>query len=170
MAYSLWLIPSEINQKKYLSNLVKNLADKHLGPIFEPHLTILGDVQLELDELSEKVKRVAEKSPVVQLETSSVEYSTTYYQCIFVRVKPTPELMQLYDDLKDALELKKPSVFMPHISLFYGNLSYQERQEVVSSLQIDTQKFTSQTIVITPSGADVEPEKWDHLLELALSA
>ena len=167
MAYSLWLVPNEETEQKYLSKTISELATKHKGPVFEPHLTILGDVNLELDVLCEKVNKVVQNTPVLKLETSSVEYSTTYYQCVFVRVKPTPEMMQLYEDLKVNLGLTSPSVFMPHISLFYGNLPYLERNEIATSLEIETQVFTSQAIVITPSGADVPPDKWEHLRELS---
>jgi len=167
MAYSLWLLPHEQTTKTCLTEVVTGLAARHDGPVFEPHMTMLGDVDLTLDMLSEKMKEVAQNTSILELKTSSVEYSTSYYQCVFVRVRPTPRLMQLFDDMKQNLGLTKPSVFMPHISLYYGNLPYRERHEIATSLKLETQEFTSQSIVITPSGADVTPDKWDHLKEFS---
>lgn len=167
MSYSLWLIPHEQNPKKYLFKVTSQLAKRHNGPVFEPHLTILGDVDLSLETLSDKINKVVQKTRVLILETSTVEYSSTYFQCVFVRVKPTPDLMQLYDNLKQNLGLTKSSVFMPHISLLYGDFPYQERHKIANSLRLETQVFSSESIVITPSGADVTPDKWDHLKEIS---
>ena len=165
MSYTLWLLPKEVAVKDYLSTVVKDLASKYEGPEFEPHATLLGDQLFELKDLTEKCTQVAQQTKPFTVQTGSIEYSTTYYQCVFVRLKPTPQLMELYDTAKKTFGLTNPSVFMPHISLFYGNVPYVQRQQIVDSLSLKPLSFTIDSITITPGG-EHPPSEWEHMAEL----
>ncbi len=164
MSYSLWLVPNEEEVKKYLAQIVKELADNYGGPVFEPHATLLGDLPLSLDEVIKGCEYFVSKTNSFKAEISSVEYSTTYYQCIFVRLKPTPELMNLYDLAKQSFGLTKPSIFMPHVSLFYGDIPYHQRQKIVDSIQLLPQQFTVASVIVVPGGEN-PPSEWKHLTE-----
>jgi len=165
MSYTIWLVPNEEKVKTYLAQIIKELADKYNGPIFEPHATLLGDLPLRLDEVTKGCEHFVSKTNSFKAEIDSIEYSTTYYQCIFARLKPTPELMSLYDLAKQSLGLTKQSIFMPHISLFYGDVSYQLRQEIVDSMQFVPQQFTVASVIVVPGGEN-PPSEWKHLTEL----
>ncbi len=162
MSYTIWLLPLEESVKNYLASVVKDLAQNFQGPEFEPHATLLGDQQFSLEEITNKSTQLAKNCKPFTVQTGSVEYSTTYYQCVFVRLKPTPELMSLYDETKKVLGLTNPSVFMPHISLFYGNIPYVKRQEIIDSLNFQPQSFTINSFTITPGGEN-PPSEWKHL-------
>jgi 2'-5' RNA ligase len=165
MSYTLWLLPHENQVKDYLSAIVTDLADKYHGPVFEPHATLLGDQQLSLEDITKKCTQLAQQTKSFTAQTGSVEYSTTYYQCVFVRLKPSPQLMELYDSAKKILGLTNPSVFMPHISLFYGNIPYDKRQEIIDWLKLKPLTFTVNSITITPGGEN-PPSEWKHLAEI----
>lgn len=167
MTYSIWLISHEKAVNSYLSSVIKDLADKYQGPEFEPHVTLLGRLSLTLEEVVKGCESLASKSGPLVLETGSIEYSTTYFQCVFVRIKPTPQLMSMYDTAKQILGLTESSVFMPHASLLYGNISYSERQKIVESLDFKPQKFTVNSLVVAPSG-EAPPSEWKHLAEFEL--
>jgi len=164
MSYTLWLIPEEEKVKTYLSQIINELANKYNGPTLEPHATLLGDLPLSLEEVTKGCENFVAKTKPFTVEINIVEYSTTYYQCIFARLKPPPELMSLYDLAKQSMELTNQSIFMPHLSLFYGNISYQQRQEIMDTLQFVPQKFTVSSIVIVPGGENL-PLDWKHLAE-----
>lgn len=167
MSYSLWLVPHEDKVKSYLSHVVMDLANKYHGPEFEPHTTLLGDLPLTLDEITIGCEKLATKTKPFHVETGTVEYSTTYYQCIFARIKPTPQLMELYDVARRTFGLTEPSVFMPHTSLFYGNSTYPERHEIIKSLEFKPQTFSINSIVVTPGGEN-PPSEWKHLAKFQL--
>lgn len=156
-------MPDEDEVKLYLSSTIRKLAEKHHGPEFEPHVTLLGNLPLTLDELEKGCEELASKTSPFQVTTGAVEYSTTYYQCAFVRIKPIPELMNVYDLAKQVFGLVNPSVFMPHISLFYGDTSYSERHKIVESLEFKQQHFHISSIVVTPTD-EVLPSEWKHLV------
>lgn len=167
MAYSIWIIPSEANVRSYVTTVVTDLAQKFNGPIFEPHTTVLGDVHASIEEMEGNCKKIASQTKPFIVETGAVEYSTTYYQCAFVRLKSNPELMTLYDTTKAVFGMSAPTVYMPHMSLFYGNVSYETRQEIIDSLSFTPQQFLINSLVVTPGG-ELPPSEWQHLMELPL--
>jgi hypothetical protein len=162
MSYSLWIVPQEQKVKSYLESLIADLAKTYSGIRFEPHATILGNMSLPLPEVKNGLKKVAAKQKPFFVETGSVEYSTTYYQCLFVRLKPNPDLMSLYDTVKQVYGLTSPSVFMPHISLYYGDVPYAVRHEIMESITFRPQKFLINSIIVTPGGEN-PPSAWKHV-------
>ena len=54
--FSVWLVPQK-DDEKYLSNIIEDLGAKYSAPTFTPHLTLLGDVEIELDALQNIVDR-----------------------------------------------------------------------------------------------------------------
>ena len=51
MKYSIWAIPPDpINSK--LRDIIRNLSNDFNGPIFEPHMTILGNIELDLQQIT----------------------------------------------------------------------------------------------------------------------
>jgi len=168
MSFSIWLVPEEASVRSYLQATVNNLAQKYDGPQFEPHSTLLGDIPLSIDEMSQKCKQLADQIKPFVVETGTVEYSTTYYQCVFVRLKPTPDLMNLYDAAKRIFGKTEPSVYMPHISLFYGNVPYTKRQEIIESFSFQPQHYSINSLIITPGG-EHPPAEWEHLYELSFT-
>jgi len=164
MKYSIWSIPPDpINSK--LRDIIENLSNDFNGPIFEPHMTILGNIELDLQQITEKVKSIATKYLRLELSLGPISFSTTYFQNILVRVNSTAKLMQLNLDLKQALNVKN-DVFMPHISLLYGNHEMTIREKASQNLKVLDDKFVVNKLVITPSTPN--PSEWIHSATILL--
>lgn len=158
MKYSIWVIPPE-PVTNTLTDIVKKLAHDFDGPIFEPHMTILGNIDLELPRIIEVIKPVSESLTQLELSFGPVSFSTTYFQNVLIRINSTTKLMQLNMDLKQALNVNN-DVFMPHISLLYGNHDMDLREKATQSVSgIDT-AFAVNELVITPSTPS--PSEWIH--------
>lgn len=163
--YSLWITP-ETKLQNNLKQIVDSLADKYGSPKFEPHMTLLGDVEIDLDTMVKKTKSLASKLTPFQVELGPVSFSTTYFQSVFVRVKANAQLMQANLTAKEIFG-QENNVFMPHISLLYGDQDMQLREKAASKIQLPSiQSFKVDQIVITPSTKD--PAEWEHLAEIAL--
>lgn len=109
--------------------------------------------------MEEKVRKLAGKIDKLDLSTGVISYSTTYFQSIFVRLDSTAKLMQLNLDAKEIFH-RDNNVFMPHISLLYGNHDMATREKIASKIQLPKTSFTANTFVITPS--TVNPSDWIH--------
>lgn len=163
MKYSIWVIPPN-PLKNQLTKKIEQLAYEFKGPTFEPHMTILGNIDMELSQLKTKVKLIAHTTPVLKLSLGPISFSTTYFQNVLVRVNSTAELMQLNLDLKNAFKLPN-DVFMPHISLLYGDHDMEIRKKATLSIDPIQSSFDVTELIITPSTPD--PSEWVHAATLS---
>lgn len=142
-----------------LKNAVNELVRKYNGPVFEPHMTLLGNINNGLPEIEQKAKELAAHLDKLELSLGPVSFSTTYFQSVFIRVNSTAKLIQLNLDAKKIFSMEN-DVFMPHISLLYGDHDMTIREEVASSLQFPAFSFVIKEFVITP--AVTNPDQWEH--------
>lgn len=161
--YSIW-IPIEGKHKKVLERIVAELAGNYGCPLFEPHLTLLGPIDEEKDEVIKKTKELATLHDPFELEIEKVDYSTTYFQCVFARIKTNQHLINFRMKAQEMFGIDK--FFMPHISLFYGNVPTPTRAKIVRELDLPEIAFTAEKLIITPAVED--PDKWERLAEISL--
>lgn len=162
MLYSLLTNPPERIFSK-LKAKIDELSDKYNGPKFDPHLTILGNIEGELSDIEEKVKTLASGLQTLELELSETSFSTTYFQNVFVRVKSNAALMNLNLKAKELFGMEN-NVFMPHVSLLYGDQDMKTREEAVSEIEIEKESFIVDKFVIITSGND--PNTWEIVSEI----
>lgn len=158
--YAIWIIPPEPVYSA-LKQSVDQLAKEFSGPIFEPHMTLLVSTHKELSEVERLVKKLADQTERFELSLGPVSFSTTYFQSVFVRVNSTAKLMQLNLDAKNLLQ-EENSVFMPHISLLYGEHDMPTREKAANKIVLPRSKFMiTSFVIIIP--ATLNPKDWHHL-------
>lgn len=155
--YSILAIPPEPVYGQ-LYKIIKELSKKYDGPLFEPHLTILGNIEKDLTVIEKGVEKLTKFYAPLELVLDRLSFSTTYFQSVFVRVKSTAGLMQCNLELKKFFDVEN-SVFMPHISLLYGNHNMLTREKVVSEIKIHPTSITIKDLVILSSSSP-NPEEW----------
>lgn len=140
--------------KEQLSQLITELAASYDGPVFEPHATLLGSFDSEVDQVIEKMTPIVAELPPLNLELGNVSFSTTFFQSVFVRVNSTAPLMELNLKAKEAFGVDN-DVFMPHISLLYGDHPMKVRHQAVSQVSLEPAKFIINELTITPGDPDI---------------
>lgn len=158
MLYSIWVIPPEPTYSQ-LKKTVEDLSSTYSGPVFEPHMTLLGDIAKDLAEVEKKTKELASHAAQLELSLGPVSFSTTYFQSVFVRVNSTAQLMQLNLGAKKLFG-RENDVFMPHISLLYGDHDMQTREKAAGQIHLPTATFVVREFVIVRAGPD--PKDWKH--------
>lgn len=156
MKYSIWIIPPEPIFSQ-LSKVISELSSKYRCPIFEPHLTILGNIDHELSEIKQIVEKIVSDLDSLNLSFGPVSFSTTYFQSVLIRINSTAKLMQLHFDIKKLLK-DENIVYMPHISLMYGNHDMETREKVALGLNFHLSSFIARQIVIIPEKP--KPADW----------
>ncbi len=163
--YSLWIIPSP-DTKKRLKKIIIKLSKKYDGPVFEPHMTLLGNIQSEESECVKNTKVLASQIKPFSITFGDISFSTTYFQSVFLRIKSSAELMEVNLRAKKLFNLNN-NVFMPHISLLYGNFDMKMREKVSSRIHLpDKLSFKVKQIIVTPSTEN--PSEWKHLTEIGI--
>jgi hypothetical protein len=70
--------------------------------------------------------------------------------------------MTLYDAAKRVFGMTNSSVFMPHISLYYGDVPYSVRQAMMEAVKIEPKHYLVDAIVVTPGG-EHPPAEWEYV-------
>lgn len=163
--YTIWILPPP-SLKKDLQEIIVKLAKKFKSPIFEPHMTLLGDIEIDEESMIEKAKTLASKTQPFSLELGEISFSTTYFQSVFVRVKSTAKLMEA-NLIAKGIFGKENNVFMPHMSLLYGDQEMELREIISQEIKLPINiKFKVEKIVVVPSTKN--PKDWKHLAEVSL--
>lgn len=164
MPYSIWTIPPQPVFSQ-LESIILDLSQKYNSPAFEPHLTLLGNIDQDLSVINEKLHSIESSVAPLNLRLGSVSFSTTYFQSVLVRVNATAPLMELNLKLKEMFDVEN-SLFMPHMSLLYGDHSMEIREKIAQEIAIDQSSFQVTNLVVTPAVPD--PKDWDHLTTIEL--
>ena len=164
--FGFWLLPPKEVQAEY-----KKVIDKYSGrlktPSFEPHITILGTVKGDREEIIGKVEKIALNISPIEIMISDITISTTYHQCVFARIKPTPSLLDAHLDLKDVLDSTTKGMYVPHMSLIYGDISLKEKNEIAEEIQLTTSNFQADRLCVVNTD-DLDPKTWTHVAEFEL--
>lgn len=151
--YSLWITPSG-EVKDILQKIINKLSSSYNGPIFEPHMTLLGNIKTNKDQMIENARKLSSMLRQFSLSFSEVSFSTTYFQSVFIRVRSTSSLMNANMKAKEIYK-DENTVFMPHISVLYGDHSMEEREKIAGSIAVPELTFIAGSLVVVPSAKDI---------------
>lgn len=90
--YSVWALPPE-ELKPRLKKLMEGLRSEFGGPEFEPHVTVVGAVSLTENEARDVFGKACEGIKSYTATVEKVAAGTFFYQCVFLLLHPTPEVI-----------------------------------------------------------------------------
>lgn len=165
--FSLWITPQKELQDK-IQVIIDQFSQKGGATKFPAHMTLFGEFEMDENEAFTKTQKLAEELVAFNLTLGRVDISTTYYQNIFVRVNTTAELMDAHVKARQIFEGKPNYVFMPHISLVYGDFDMKERDNLAKEIgqSLEGAKFRATRIDLIPS--ESIPELWKPIKSFEL--
>ncbi|KAL0398410.1 UNVERIFIED_CONTAM: Cyclic phosphodiesterase [Sesamum radiatum] len=125
--YSVWALPPEELTPR-LKKLMEGLRSEFGGPEFEPHVTVVGAFSLPESEARDKFNKACEELKAYNASVEKVDTGTFFYQCVFLRLHPTPEVVEASAHCCGHLGCKNSTPYMPHLSLLYGDLTDEEKK------------------------------------------
>lgn len=164
--YSIWLMTKDKTVCSKFEEIVSKLSKDFGGPIFEPHITLLADIEMDKNEFLKKVELLSKQIKPFTLETMDTSFSTTYFQSVFVYVKATADLMSARLRANEVFD-RENSMYMPHISLLYGDFDMQTREKAMRSIEIFKLNYVADSLVVTPAAGN--PKDWKHVAEFELT-
>ncbi|XP_054778647.1 cyclic phosphodiesterase-like isoform X1 [Prosopis cineraria] len=150
--YSVWAEPPE-DVRDRMKKLMSGLRSEFGGPEFEPHITVVGAISLTPDDALKKFRSACEGLKAYNATVDRVATGTFFYQCVYLLIHPTPEVMETSDlcisqfdynrsspchssecriktlDSLVFLNDKENPPYMPHLSLLYGDLTDEEKKK-----------------------------------------
>lgn len=136
--YSIWLVPDrETQEYQTLDELIGEYARSYPDtPDFDPHITLLGGIETDEPTVVDRTRDLARGRDPLELAFGDVSCSTTTHQCVFLLVAPSVPLLQFRQAATGAVG-RAAEMYVPHMSLVYGDLSPEDRVRVVRSIDTD---------------------------------
>ena len=164
--YSIWLMPiGEVYNT--LNSLILKLSRKYSTSYFKPHVTLIGSLTGSEKGIIAKTVQLASLIHPLRIELDRVEYLNKYFRCLFIKVKETDELMEANQKARKMFGRETDPKYMPHLSLMYGNLPPQTKEEIIAEIgkEISVSFDVNSIHLFSTNG---EPEDWYKVKEFML--
>jgi 2'-5' RNA ligase len=167
--YFLWAIPDGEAYEQY-GELIRRLGQQYQGPLFEPHVTVLGGIEGEEAGIVDQVRMLAEKISPLSIELQQSAYDTEYFRCVYFHVKETPALLAANLQAQVLFGKNPVSPFQPHLSVMYGEIPNGIQQEVLKALPANLpHTFLSSTLALIRAET-LNPEQWSVVEKVGFSS
>ena len=165
--YSLSLFPSGKLDRE-LSAVIGELSKQYGFPPFEPHITVIGDLEGEKDVLLAAAEDLAASARPFRIRCTGLDKGdgSDYFHCVFVQVEKSRELADFYREACGALGVS-PGEYQPHISLAYGIRREREREEALERIKIhwQPQDFLVESVSLVHSSSELPVGEWKRIRE-----
>jgi 2'-5' RNA ligase len=150
-----------------LSLILNRLSARYDAPEFSPHVTLLGGCVGQSSELICKSARVASGLRPFTLRLEEIDFLDEYFRCLFVRAALTEPLRKARQAARQAFGHSHEPVFMPHLSLLYGNFPRTLKEGVMAEmgLGLDVQFKVRSLHLYRTHG---EPRLWRRVASFGL--
>ncbi|KAI9127320.1 hypothetical protein K1719_001879 [Acacia pycnantha] len=125
--YSVWAVPTE-DVRDRMKKLMSGLRSEFGGPEFEPHITVVGAISLTAGDALKKFRSACDGLKAYNATVDRVDTGTFFYQCVYLLLHPTPEVVGTSDHCICHFGYNRSSPYMPHLSILYGDLSDEEKK------------------------------------------
>ncbi|HEU0207832.1 MAG TPA: 2'-5' RNA ligase family protein [Candidatus Udaeobacter sp.] len=159
--YHLWFKPSG-DAYRILMRTIRVLARELNAPLFEPHISLIGNLEGTEQEITQKSEELARQLEPFQAVLTKASYRDTHFQCLFMLVEETPPLMKAHAVATDFFH-KPYQPFMPHLSLVYGSYSEVEKKLVIEKLAADVRTSFEVTGLYLVRADSPEPKDWHEI-------
>jgi 2'-5' RNA ligase len=162
--HAIWLCFSK-NDREYLKNIINRLSEKYQTPKFEPHITVYGLMDSEINLIDKVVEEIAINAKSSIVTKSEILQSEDLWKTVYVELKINNQLESIHRNLKNNFERISKYEFKPHISLIYKFLPRKEKLKIIEGLDIKN-SFIVDKIAIQKFFTNIE--KWKIVKEYEL--
>ena len=167
--YSIWLLPDAALQKR-LTAIVSDLAQRFGSPDFIPHVTIQGDLTVQLDALTEAVQAIANEHTSQHWPAASIDGGEHFFRSLYVRFDESPAYLSLKQSMQRISRTADGLSLFAHLSLAYGLTETQKSDALFAELRRPlSEPFCFDRIVIARSSKNVPIADWECVAEFALA-
>ena len=164
--HALWLIPTGEPFAR-LAGAIRRLAREHGGPVFEPHVTLLGGMVGETEAMANEAARLTAVTKPLDLRLRGIGFRAEFTRCLFMHVVETEELTAARERATEMFSLPRQSPFMPHLSLMYADLEEKTKRRIAADLggTLETAFTVSSIHLVSLAG---QPDAWRPVREFEL--
>jgi len=166
--YSIFIVPRD-SAYENAGAIIRDLATRFEGPVFEPHVSILPQVIATAAEVIEKTEHILENVKPFSIVTSTLHFGATYFTSLYLGVEPTAELTGLSQAAREQFKRLDDPPYAPHMSLFYGELEQGLRTTMAEQIGSPQLGFRVERIGVFDVDNKTAAE-WKCIQEIGLSS
>ncbi|WIA10617.1 hypothetical protein OEZ85_010799 [Tetradesmus obliquus] len=118
--YSIWIKPSGYMYNK-LQQEIATQAKEYGAPLFEPHVTLLPDIQGDEEQIIATMQQLAQETKKFRINFLNVVQGSSFHKCVYILVAKEQAIMAAGAAAQQAFG-KAPADYMPHLSLLYADV------------------------------------------------
>ncbi|XP_042439018.1 cyclic phosphodiesterase-like [Zingiber officinale] len=126
--YSVWALPPD-DVRDRIKRIMAALRSEFGGPAFEPHITVVGAISLAPDDALCRFRSACAALSRYPARVSAAARGTFFYQCVFLLVDPTPEVVATKSHSCIHFRYENSTPYMPHLSLLYADLPDEVKEK-----------------------------------------
>lgn len=159
--YHHWFKPSGVAYD-VLARTIRDLARNLNAPTFEPHISLIGNLDGTEEAIIQKTEQLASQLEPFTATLTKASYRDTHFNCLFMLVEQTPPLMQAHRVASEFFH-KPPQDFMPHVSLVYGSYPESRKQFIIANLPDDVRTSFEVTMLYLVRANSPDPKDWQEI-------
>jgi|TARA_B110000495_G_scaffold203808_1_gene229679 2'-5' RNA ligase len=133
--FAIWYLFDK-DDTNYLFRIIKELAKKYYSPIFVPHITAYGLIDIDLKTLDKKVISVIKEMKSFTIEKKTISFSKDFWKTLFIEIESNEHFIKINNNLTEQFFQHTKYEFVPHVSLIYKNIKSYQSQFLVENLNI----------------------------------
>ncbi|MFK3663676.1 haloacid dehalogenase [Ochrobactrum teleogrylli] len=159
--HSVWLRPSR-GDLQFLETIVRDLALRFDTPVFEPHATLIPDMERSAEELQPLVLSLAIGRKPLDIKIDGITATEAYFRSFYAELEKTPPLMNLKRDTIGISGMDDLASFVPHVSLAYGVHETPEKRVEMKRLSdaLSGRSLRFDRMVIVSSSSMTPIDQW----------
>jgi 2'-5' RNA ligase len=166
-SYALWLKPSG-PAYDVLAKTIQDLAREFDAPMFEPHVTLLANLDGTEEQHLHRSKALAQQLHSFHITLTEASYGHDYFQCVFMRVEQSTEMTRAHA-LAAQIFHRVGNAYMPHLSLIYGVLGEPRQLEIINRLPTGLRRSFAVNAVYLLRADSPDPKDWSEVAILSMS-
>ena len=137
--YCLWLRPTQNQIDKY-GQIISQLAHQYKSLSFPAHITLVSGLTGDLNSLKQSCQNIVDSTSKFDISCNTISYTDEFYKNFFVLADLSNNLIQLYETTIQKLNFNSEEEYIPHVSLYYGNLNLETQKKLAEELEDDYPK------------------------------
>jgi len=122
--FSLWLVLQEGSKSyQFLSSIIGKLAAVYQTFNFEPHVTLLGSIEGNADEVIAKTRELSKNFSSFSISLKELGSQDNYFRAFFAYAEQN-QVMAANATAQKIFGMSQD--YMPHLSLAYGHFSEEQ--------------------------------------------
>ena len=124
-SFSIWLVLEKESRSNY-RKIIQSISKRLKAPIFEPHCTVYGHLNTDIETLKPFVIELAKNYNQFSAGIKKLKSGDSFSKSLYVSIKNSGAIKQLNIICKNKFSGVRRYGFDPHISIAYGIFSKEE--------------------------------------------